>query len=220
MSQIKLVYKKTLRLVLSLLQKTLNTYFIKCYYFKGKININKLDNRLLNLSINPVKLSYNDFLNSDSIEFGKKKLNLIKTRLNSGNYVAYGEFIDGKLAYSTWVSFKYLSIPIINKAITLSSNEALLEDSYCHENFRGRGLHGKYNLFRLKLIYEASKSFALVIVFSNNLAAIKTQEKAGLVISGSFIVGKIFGLPFSTFNKKKLDKKYNLIMASNASNHV
>jgi len=208
MNQIKSLCNYIYKLVPIFFQKIFNTYFINCNYFKIKIDSSKS----YNLPINPCKLNYEDFLNSDSTEFTEKKLNLFKKRLESGNFVAYGEFIDGKLAYSTWVSFKHTSIVIVNKVIQLSDQEAVLEDSFCHPEYRGRGLHSMYNLFRLQLVHSASKSFAIVLVFSNNSAAIKTQEKSGFVNVGSFKIGKIFGFPFSTFNKDNLDKKFNSII--------
>ena len=71
-----------------------------------------------------------------------------------------------------------------------------------------------YNMFRLQLIHSASKSFVIVLVFSNNLAALKTQENSGLINVGSFKIGKILGFPFTTFNKDRLDKKFNSIIAN------
>ena len=106
MNKIKSLIKKISKLVPLLFQKIFNTYFIKCHYFKTKIDIKKS----YSLEINPIKLKYEDFLNSSLTELSEEKLNLIKKRFNSGNYVAYGEFIDGKLAYSTWISFKNFSI--------------------------------------------------------------------------------------------------------------
>lgn len=211
MNKIKSLIKKISKLVPLLFQKIFNTYFIKCHYFKTKIDIKKS----YSLEINPIKLKYEDFLNSSLTELSEKKLNLIKKRFNSGNYVAYGEFIDGKLAYSTWISFKNFSIQIVDKIVQLNDDEAVLEDSYCHPSYRGRGLHSMYNMFRIQLIHSASKSFAIVLVFSNNLAASKTQEKSGFIRVGSFTIGKILGLPFTTFNKYNLDKKFNSIIANN-----
>lgn len=210
MNKIKSLIKKISKLVPLLFQKIFNTYFIKCHYFKTKIDIKKS----YSLEINPIKLKYEDFLNSSLTELSEEKLNLIKKRFNSGNYVAYGEFIDGKLAYSTWISFKNFSIQIVDKIVQLNDDEAVLEDSYCHPYYRGRGLHSMYNMFRLQLIHSASKSFVIVLVFSNNLAALKTQENSGLVNVGSFKIGKILGFPFTTFNKDMLDKKFNSIIAN------
>ena len=78
---------------------------------------------------------------------------------------------------------------------------SVLEDSFCHKDYRGRGLHSKYNLFRLKKILEYGRIYAFVFVFSENIYAINTQKKSGLKEFFNFKVGKIFGFPFSTFRQ-------------------
>ena len=182
-----------------LLERILKTYIINVIIFKIKINKLLLDQKIEN--INPTKLKYKHFLNQYSSNFSKQKLYLIKERLDSGNYVAYGEIVDGKLVYSTWISFKETNVPITNEKYILSNSEAVLEDSFCHKDYRGRGLHSKYNLFRLKKILEYGRIYAFVFVFSENIYAINTQKKSGLKEFFNFKVGKIFGFPFSTFRQ-------------------
>ena len=102
-------------------------------------------------------------------------------------------------------------IPITNKIYKIDKNHAFLEDSYCHSNYRGLGLHKDYNIYRLKEIFYHEKLYANVFVFSKNIAAIKTQKSSGLSIKDNFIVGKLFGQDYLIESKSIFYKILNLI---------
>ena len=102
-------------------------------------------------SLNVADFDYCDFLSED------KKL-MFKKRLKSLDYKAFGIFKDMKLVYYSWVSFKSISLPFnFKKILILKESEALLEDSFCDPNYRGRGYHSTVNIVRLKTILESGK---------------------------------------------------------------
>ncbi len=188
------------------LHRILNIYVYKLHYFVLKINYDDLIVKSNDINIEIRELTLEDFNYGDPAFFKAKKKEEYKKRFQDNNYKAYGVFDNSKLIYSTWISFKNLGLPIPCK-IKLNENEALLEDSYCHPDYRGLGIHSKMNLFRLKQIYEQGKTYAIVIILEGNEAALKVQKKYGFQELGYFYAGKIFGLPFTTLNKKKYDDR-------------
>lgn len=184
--------------------KILNIYVYKLHYLVLKINYDDLILKSSNEDIEIRELTLEDFNHGDPIYFNTKKIKVYKKRFQDDSYRAYGVFDGSKLIYSTWISYEKLGLPIPFN-IKLNDDEALLEDSYCHPDYRGLGLHSKMNLFRLKKIYEQGKTYAIVIVLEGNIAALKVQNKSGFQELGYFYAGKIFGFPFTTLNKKKYD---------------
>jgi len=188
------------------LHRILNIYVYKFHYLVLKINYDDLIVKSNDIDIEIRELFLEDFNYGDPAFFNTKKKKVYKKRVQDNNYKAYGVFDNSKLIYSTWISFKNLGLPIPCK-IKLNENEALLEDSYCHPDYRGLGLHSKMNLFRLKKIYEQGRTYAIAIVLEGNTAALKVQKKSGFQELGYFYAGKIFGFPFTTLNKKKYDDR-------------
>ena len=128
---------------------------------------------------------------------------MVANRLNSGNFFAFGIIEDGILIYSTWISKDLITFPSHFKyKIPLEENQCVLEDSYCHPNFRGKGIHFKMNLFRLmKICLMEGKNEVTAIVTRINRPALKTQKKCGLKIVSKISILKIFGKEFIFKNK-------------------
>ena len=94
--------------------------------------------------------------------------------------------------YYSWISFKDLGLPFgFNTDVSLSKDEALLEDSFCHPNYRGNGYHAKVNVLRLKTILQRGKKKAVVQVLNGNTPAIKVQQKSGFKLKKKLILTKI-----------------------------
>ena len=153
------------------------------YFFKIALDADDISKRLKKYDSSLVKsLTLNDF---DYCEFlsDEKKL-LFKKRLESVDYKAFGILKNTKLVYYSWVSFKSISFPFnFKKTITLDETEALLEDSFCDPNYRGRGYHSMVNIVRLKTILETGKKNAVVLLLAGNKPAIRVQKKSGFLIS-------------------------------------
>ncbi|MEA5005234.1 MAG: hypothetical protein VB022_02360 [Rikenellaceae bacterium] len=157
------------------------------------------------------ELVFNDFLLGDTKEFDKRKLSIINEKFHDPYLKCFGIIENNTLIYSTWINLRTLNLPMIKSKIKLDSNEGLLEDSYCHSAYRGLGLHTIMNKYRMSKLFEANKTQIIVIVIQGNIPAVKVQENCGFQIVGSFYLGKIFGVPITTFNKNKLDNRFNTV---------
>ncbi|MEI7663502.1 MAG: hypothetical protein WCK34_14940 [Bacteroidota bacterium] len=169
---------------------------------KSTIEYEFLQQEVRNIDLNIRELTYDDFLLGDKNIFHGKKMEVIKQRFADPTYKGYGIVEDGLLIYSAWISMKKLGLPVKSNYL-LESNEGYLEDDYCHPSFRGRGIHGKVNLYRLARLYEFGKTQCIVIILDGNTPAIKAQIKLGAQDLGCFYAGKVFGIPFVALNKKK-----------------
>lgn len=178
------------------------TRIMKFIYLSNEISIDEINQKLLDFDLDVKELCYDDFLLGDKSVFKKEKLDVIKKRCLDYSYKAYGLIENNELYYSTWISYKNLGLPIPTN-IKLNNSEALLEDSYCHPSFRGRGLHSKMNMYRLKKIYESGRTKAVAIVLNGNEPALKVQKKSGFEIDETFYAGYFFGLTFNTLRKDR-----------------
>ena len=195
----------------------IKTYWYNIHYLKTTINYEKISDKLENCDFKSQELKYEDFLKGDPKEFTGRKLRLIKERFKNNSFRCYG-FIDNDiLAYSTWISLKGIELPLIKVSTKLLSNEAFLEDSYCHPLYRGKGLHGNFNMYRMGKIYELGRKNCLVFVFKGNTAALKVQQKCGFINLGCFRVGRILGFTFSTLNKSRFDRLFESYNKKNLS---
>jgi hypothetical protein len=169
------------RMVKSLFKRIaiINEIFILLEY---SINIGSIDENMSNYSYNDVSdLSLLDINKFKNITPEKKEL--FKERFISKSHSCYGILDDNIVVYFTWISWNYMNYPsIFNKRELLKDNEALLEDSFCNPNYRGKGYHFKMNLYRLKRIQEAGKGSVLVLVLKENTPALKVQKKSGFRI--------------------------------------
>lgn len=183
------------------------TEWNKMHYLRLNINPNVIDEKLSGFDLNVMPLTLDMVLFGDKNVFRGEKLELYKKRFKDPNYHGYGIMENGKLIYSTWFSTENLGLPIITKKIPLMPNEGLLEDSYCAPSARGRGLHGKMNLYRLQKLHELGKDRILAIVLDGNTPAMKVQMKSGFEELGIFYLGRILGIKFCTLKKEQYDAK-------------
>lgn len=117
-------------------------------------------------------------------DFDASKIELLSKRLSSDEYSGYALWQDEKIVYITWISWSKMNYPsLFNLQHPLKANEALLEDSYCHPNYRGRGFHSMMNLFRINEIKKMGKTVVLVLVLKENKPALKVQFKSGFHVS-------------------------------------
>jgi len=117
-------------------------------------------------------------------DFDSAKIELLKTRLSSDEYSGYALWQDEKIVYVTWISWARMNYPsLFNLQHPLKAHEALLEDSYCHPDYRGRGFHSKMNIFRINEVKKRGKTAVLVLVLKENKPALKVQFKSGFYLS-------------------------------------
>lgn len=125
-------------------------------------------------------------------DFEASKIEVLKKRLSSDEYSGYVIWQDEKIAYITWVSWSKMNYPsLFNLQHPLKTNEALLEDSYCHPDYRGRGYHSMMNLFRINEIKVNSKTKVLALVLKENKPALKVQLKSGFVFTTKIYLIKL-----------------------------
>lgn len=142
------------------------------------------------------ELTFDDFRKGDASFFTDAKLSYIKNILADKTYVPYGIIIDGKLAYSAWISLKRLPLPY-GFELTLNDHEGALLDDYCMPEFRRQGLHSEVLKYRLKQLYIQNKKQSVVVILTSNRPALKAEMKAGFKTVKKFTILKIF-------NKKKM----------------
>lgn len=132
------------------------------------------------------KLSLSDFETpSWQHFFSEEKRRIYELRFLLPHAKAYGAFVDGRLAYSTWIQYGEV---FLSKEVSLfkTDDAALLLDSYCHPDFRGRGLHNYVNHWCLQKMQADGVKKAYVLILSYNTPAYKTQLKCGLSIERTF----------------------------------
>ena len=115
------------------------------------------------------------------IEFvNSEKIKLYKNRFLSGNYSCYAIVKNEEIQYLTWISWRDMNYPtVFEKKEGLKPKQALLEDSYCSPEHRGKGYHSMMNIFRLKKILDQQRSEVLALVLKENKPALKVQLKSG-----------------------------------------
>lgn len=187
--------------------RIIKTYLIKAHYMRLNIDPVKLDTLMNDFDLSPKELSYEDFLLGDQTVFRGAKLELYKQRFQDPTYKAYGVFENGRLVYSTWISYHRVGMSIETNPVFLAPNEGYLEDSYCAPIARGKGLHGKMNLFRIQKIWESGRNRVIAIVQDGNTPALKVQYKSGLEEIGTFIHGYVLGIKVNTLKKESFDGK-------------
>ena len=187
--------------------RIIKTYLVKAHYLRMIIDPVSIDNKMKGFDLDVKELSYDNFLNGDPNVFTGAKMELYKQRFKDPTYKAYGIIDNGRLVYSTWISFHHLGMSVETKPVYLEPNEGYLEDSYCDPIARGRGLHSKMNIFRIHKIYESGRNRVIAIVQEGNIPAFKVQLKSGLEEIGSFYHGFVFGFKVNTLNKEEFDRK-------------
>lgn len=155
------------------------------------------------------KLQYGDFLHGVPSVFTEKKLLKIKYRFDhSGDYEAYGIVENDRLIYSCWLSFKDLHVTD-KLNCPLPDDECFMFDAYCAPDFRGHGLHGMMNAYRLMKGYEHGKTRCAVIVLRENIPALKSQLRVGYRIAFNYYVLNVGNKSFTNFFLKKRQSQLN-----------
>lgn len=188
-------------------RKVIKTYMVKAHYLRLNIDPMRINALMSGFDLDVKELTYEDFLLGDKTEFNDVKMALYKKRFQDPTYKAYGIIENGRLVYSTWISYHRIGMTIETKPVYLAPNEGYLEDSYCAPIARGRGLHGRMNNFRIQKIYESGRERAIVIIKDGNTPAFKVQYKSGMEEIGTFYHGYILGFKVNTLNKKRFDEK-------------
>ena len=187
--------------------RIIKTYLVKAHYLRLNIELAKIEKLMKGFDLDVKELTYDDFLLGNPDEFKGAKMELYKQRFQDPTYKAYGIIENGRLIYSTWISYHRMGMSIETKPVNLAPNEGYLEDSYCDPIARGRGLHGKMNNFRIQKIFESGRDRAIVIIQEGNAPAFKVQFKSGMEDIGSFYHGYILGFKVNTLKKEKFDGK-------------
>lgn len=149
------------------------------------------------------ELTYDDFLLGDKEIFNDKKLNLIKERFSLKTYKAWGIVRGDALAYSCWLSFDEFKTSQSEIFGKLDRTECLMIDAYCNPKFRGMGLHGAMNSYRLLKGYEEGCSKCIVIILHENKPALKSQLKVGYKNRFIYYVFTIWGKTYTNYFKLK-----------------
>lgn len=187
--------------------RVLKTYLVKAHYLRLNINPQDLKEKMKDFNLDVKELTYEDFLLGDPKAFKGAKMELYRQRFQDSAYKAYGIIENGRLIYSTWISYHRMGMSIETKPQYIAPNEGYLEDSYCDPIARGRGLHSKMNNYRIQKIYEAGKTRVIAIVQEGNTPAFKVQFKSGLEEIGTFHHGYIFGIEVNTYKKENFEGK-------------
>lgn len=137
------------------------------------------------------ELALSDYDNELWKDFlSEEKRAIYEERFTNGRAKAYGAFVNGALAYATWIL--YGEVIYSETEILLKQDDcALLLDTYCHPKFRGRGLHNYVNQLCLCKMKERGMKKAYVIILSYNRPAIKTQKKCGLEVEKTFYAWEV-----------------------------
>lgn len=192
----------TLRSIsLGILRRFFCTTINKLHYLKMEIDADKVTEEYAKITIPARELNYDDFLLGDKNIFNDAKLAIYKKRFSSGKYKAYGVMIDGKLAYSCWISLEKVGMPIETETVLLKSYEGYLEDDYCAVEFRGRGIHTQMLWFRLNELLKKGKKVAVITIMDGNMPALKPALKCGFKDMYTFYCGLIFGKKYNTIKR-------------------
>jgi len=199
--------KNSFKRVAKSLLRRIGIQYESFYLMVNHIDPNELKQKMERFDYSDVKeLTYDDFKLGDPDVFTPEKMQLIQSRFENGKCWAYGIFEKNRLIYSTWISKNDINFSTHYKySIKLNYNQAVLEDSYCHYNYRGMGLHSKMNLYRLNKMVSLGVNIAYVVVVVNNQPALKTQLKSNFQISKQISFFKIWGKQY-TFEKNYNDR--------------
>jgi hypothetical protein len=170
------------------------------------MELETLEKQFLNQRFQVRELNFKDFENYD-LSLTKNALEQIQKRFKHKYYKVFGVFENDRLVYYAWISLNHLILPKTENHIKLKENEGFLFNAFCHEDYRGYGIHTFMNYYRLSELKKSGKSIGLVAVLRENIPARKSQHKVGMQ-SNSFI--RIVDL-FGKKRTKRVQKKTKLI---------
>lgn len=129
-----------------------------------------------------------DFEDPDWVSFMSSNKKLFYKKLKSiAKFNTYGAFVNGKLAYTTTIAWDKVLLSD-NLVFNNYGPCGFLIDSYCHPNYRGRGIHNYMNQWCLHKIASLGWKKAYVFIYEYNIPALLTQKKCGLKIEKTFRV--------------------------------
>lgn len=198
---------KLRQIIKGILRRFFNTQITKIHYLKVEISSELVYENTSTISIPVTKLSYDNFLIGDKSEFNDQKLSIYTERFKDDFYSAYGIIVEGKLAYSSWISLNKLGLPADCNDILLQPDEGYLEDDYCDPEFRGKGIHTQMLWFRLNELLSVGKKYAVITIADGNMPALKAAYKCGFKSLGTFYCGKLLGYKLIS-SKSKLKNGY------------
>ena len=153
-----------------------DTHLLMSRYLDSFIAISRRDD------ISVREIDFADFQNDAWESFmTPSKVAFYKNLKNKVEFNTYGAFLNGKLAYTTNIVWDKILLSD-NANIKVEGRFGFLMDSYCHPDYRGKGIHNYMNQWCLTKIKEAGRNKAYVSVLAYNVPAIKTQKKCGLEI--------------------------------------
>ena len=107
-----------------------------------------------------------------------EKIRTFEQRL-TGDKVWLLAFVEGEVAYSTWISFEDDFETTTGTWVRLAPGEAYLFDSFTIPQFQGLGLHTAMTAQRMSIAKEHGAQYALVIVLTSNAPARRVMAKLG-----------------------------------------
>ncbi len=108
------------------------------------------------------------------------KLESVKSRLNSGNYLCFS-YMDNEnkvIVYARWICKKQYYSYVLRKELQFKENQALTLDSWTHPKYRGLGLHRNMNIEMLNWLKENTaikEVYMLIKCFIPHLKKIPIQ---------------------------------------------
>jgi len=175
----------SLKLFLKSIFRFVGIRFESFWIIENNLSLDEISRKMSGFDYSDVKeLKVEDFKNGDPLYFNNVKLEEARERFESGGYWSFGIYNQEKLVYSCWITTLKISFrQKYNTSIQLLEDEGYLEDSYCHPDYRGKGIHSKMNLFRIMSLCKKGKTRNFVVVQIENIPAIKTQLKSGFIIA-------------------------------------
>lgn len=173
------------------------------YYITNDIDKDELFSFYNSKPISDIKeLTMEDFLLYKN-DFSERKIDTISKRFQSKTYRAYGIIRDKRLVYYCWISLEEFRTSCKDIKGTLQENEFLLIDAFCHPTYRGQGLHGTMNAYRLLQGYKLGYTKSVGIVLKENKPALRSQIKVGFKVEFIYYVCNIWGKTYTNFYKLK-----------------
>ena len=128
-------------------------YSLKLNYYSVDLVLKENNNFIFKM------LDKNDF---DKLSYlyqnNHEKLNVVKNRLNSENYLCFS-YMDNKnkvIVYARWICKKKYYSDTLRKELEFRENQALTLDSWTHPNYRGLGLHRNMNIEMLNWLKQST----------------------------------------------------------------
>jgi hypothetical protein len=150
-------------------------YRLKLNSYSADLRLNDNNNFIFSM---PAKNDFNKF--SFLYQNNHDKLEIIKNRLNSVNYLCFS-YMDKKnkvIVYARWICKKEYYSYVFRKKLKFKENQVLTLDSWTHPNYRGIGLHRNMNIEMLNWIKQntdVTEVFMVIKIFTPHLKKLACQ---------------------------------------------